>query len=238
ILPMVCGILILLKKYDSNVLIAYAGVEGVGLLVFSLSFNFNYTNFFSSLELFGIFLFIILLTIFHLIHIKKSNYPRLYNGLIDVLKWGLIPVVVGGAIIIWMAPDLIPFGFGKRIMSVLSPLVRDSMHLVASVAEHMPSSWSVFYYNTLIPLMLLPLGLFFLFKRGNSADYLLITFLILIFYFTGSMIRIILLFAPAACLVGAYGLVNVLKIFGSFYGEKRIGISRKRKRQVKRMVGK
>ena len=238
ILPMVCGILILLKKYDSNVLIAYAGVEGVGLLVFSLSFNFNYTNFFSSLELFGIFLFIILLTIFHLIHIKKSDYPRLYNGLIDVLKWGLIPVVVGGAIIIWLAPELIPFGFGKRLLSVLSPLVRDSMHLVASVAEHMPSSWSVFYYNTLIPLMLLPLGLFFLFKRGNSADYLLITFLILIFYFTGSMIRIILLFAPAACLVGAYGLVNVLKIFGSFFGEKRMGISRKRKRQVKRMVGK
>jgi archaellum component FlaG (FlaF/FlaG flagellin family) len=52
------------------------------------------------------------------------------------------------------------------------------------------------------------------------------------------MIRIILLFAPAACLVGAYGLVSVLKIFGSFYGEKRMGISRKRKRQVKRMVGK
>jgi hypothetical protein len=52
------------------------------------------------------------------------------------------------------------------------------------------------------------------------------------------MIRIILLFAPAACLVGAYGLVSVLKIFGSFFGEKRMGISRKRKRQVKRMVGK
>jgi archaellum component FlaG (FlaF/FlaG flagellin family) len=86
--------------------------------------------------------------------------------------------------------------------------------------------------------MLLPLGLFFLFKRGNSADYLLITFMILIFYFTGSMIRIILLFAPAACLVGAYGLVSVLKIFGSFFGEKRMGISRKRKRQVKRMIGK
>jgi len=86
--------------------------------------------------------------------------------------------------------------------------------------------------------MLLPLGLFFLFKRGNTADILLLVFLILIFYFTGSMIRIILLFAPVACLVGAYGLVNILKIFGSFYGGQRRGISRKRKRQVKRMVGK
>jgi len=238
ILPLVCGILILLKKYNSNVLIAYAGIEGVGLLIFSYSSIFKYANFFTSLELFGIFLFTILLIIFHLIHIKKGDYPRLYNGLLDSLKWGLIPVVVVGAIIIWVAPDLIPFGFGKRLLSVISPLVRDNLNIVASVAEHMPSSWSVFYYNTLIPLMLLPLGLFFMFKRGNSADFLLLTFMILIFYFTGSMIRIILLFAPAACLVGAYGLVNVLKIFGSFFGEKRTGISRKRKRQVKRMVGK
>jgi len=52
------------------------------------------------------------------------------------------------------------------------------------------------------------------------------------------MIRIILLFAPVACLVGAYGLVNILKIFGSFYGEQRRGVSRKRKRQVKRIIGK
>jgi len=220
ILPIVCGILILLKKYDSNVLIAYAGVEGVGLLIFSYSHNFSYVNFFTSLELVGIFLFTILLIIFHLIYIKKGDYPRLYNGLLDLVKWGLIPLIVVGAIIIWVAPDLIPFGFGKRLLSVMSPLVRDSMNLVASVAEHMPSSWSVFYYNTLIPLMLLPLGLFFLFKRGNGADYLLITFMILIFYFTGSMIRIILLFAPAACLVGAYGLVSILKIM---VGKSEIG---------------
>ncbi|MHA1472391.1 MAG: STT3 domain-containing protein [Promethearchaeota archaeon] len=139
---------------------------------------------------------------------------------------------------IWAAPDLIPFGIGGRLLSVLSPLIRNTINLTASVAEHMPSAWSVFYYNTLIPLTLLPLGLFFLFKRANTSDILLLTFLILIFYFTGSMIRIILLFAPAACLVGAYGLVNVLKIFGSFYGEKRAGISRKRRRQVKRMLGK
>jgi len=238
LLPMVCGILILLKKYNSNVLIAYAGVEGVGLLVFSLSSNFNYANFFNSLELFGVFLFTILLIIFHLIYINKSDYPRLFNGLIGLLKWGLIPLIVAGAIFIWVAPDLIPFGFGKRILSIINPMVRDSMNIVASVAEHMPSSWSVFYYNTLIPLMLLPLGIFFLFKRGNGVDYLLITLLILLFYFTGSMIRIILLFAPAACLVGAYGLVNVLKLFGSFYGEKRMGISRKRKRQVKKIIGK
>ncbi|MHA1319298.1 MAG: STT3 domain-containing protein [Promethearchaeota archaeon] len=238
ILPIVCGIVILLKKYDSNILIAYAGIEGVGLLVYSLSSIFPFQSFFSSMELGLIFYFTLFLIIFHILYTNRNKHSRLYNGVINTIKWGLIPVIAILGVIIWVAPDLIPFGFGSRLVSVLSPLIRNSLNLVASVAEHMPSSWSVFYYNTLIPLVLLPLGLFFLFKRANAGDILLLTFLILIFYFTGSMIRIILLFAPAACLVGAYGLVSVLKIFGSFYGEKRIGVSRKRKRQVKRMVGK
>ncbi len=238
ILPLVCGIMILLKKYDSNLLIAYVGIEGMGILVYALAYNFTFYRFFTSLELGGIFYFTIFLIIFHLLYTKKDDLPRFYNGLINTVKWGIIPIVVVGAVIIWVAPDIIPFGFGDRLLSILSPLIREGLSLTASVAEHMPSAWSVFYYNTLIPLMLLPLGLFFLFKRANVADVLLLAFLILIFYFTGSMIRIILLFAPAACLVGAYGLVSILKIFGSFYGEQRTGISRKRKRQVKRTVGK
>ena len=238
ILPLVVGIMILLKKYDSNLLIAYAGVEGIGLLLYSFSPIFPYNSFFTSVELGVVFYFTILLIIFHILYTNRNNYSRLYNGIINTIKWGLIPVIVILVVIIWVAPDIIPLGIGGRLLSILSPLIRNSLSVVASVAEHMPSSWSVFYFNTLIPLTLLPLGLFFLFKRANAADILLLTFLILIFYFTGSMIRIILLFAPAACLVGAYGLVHVLKIFGSFYGEKRTGVSRKRRRQVKRTVGK
>ncbi|MFX1405804.1 MAG: STT3 domain-containing protein [Promethearchaeota archaeon] len=238
ILPLIVGILILANKYETNVLIAYSGVTGVGLLIFSVYSTFDYGHLFRSLDVGGIFIFMILLIIFHLIYTNKTNYPKLYNTIINLLKWGLIPVIIVGAIIIWVAPNIIPFGFGTRIQSILSPLLRDQMHLVASVAEHMPSPWSVFYYNTLIPLMLLPLGIFFAFKRSDIADIFLIVFILLIFYFTSSMIRIILLFAPAASLIGAYGLVNVLKIFGSFYGEKRTSMSRKRKRQLKRMVGK
>jgi dolichyl-diphosphooligosaccharide--protein glycosyltransferase len=238
ILPIVVFIMILLKKYDSNLLIAYAGIEGVGILVYAFSTKFPYSNYFTSVELGAVFYFTIFLAIFHLLYTNRNQYSRLYDGIINTIKWGLIPVVATLGVIIWVAPNIIPFGFGQRLVSVLSPLIRDSLNIVASVAEHMPSSWGVFYYNTLIPLTLLPLGLFFLFKRANTADILLLAFLLLIFYFTGSMIRIILLFAPAACLVGAYGLVSVLKIFGSFYGETRTGVSRKRKRQVKRMVGK
>ncbi|MFX0025332.1 MAG: STT3 domain-containing protein [Candidatus Hermodarchaeota archaeon] len=235
LLPVVVFIIILTKKYNTNVLIAYAGIEGMGMMVFLFYINFHFYEFFTSIALGGTFFFTIILIIYHLIHTKRNQYPKFYNKLINFVKWGLIPIILILAVIIWIDPNLIPFGFGGRLQSILSPLLRDTLNLTASVAEHAPSAWSVFYYNTLIPLTLIPLGLFFLLKRSNPADILLIVFVILLFYFTGSMIRIILLFAPAACIVGAYGLVNILKIFGSFSRYSSIRI--KRKRQLRRIVG-
>jgi len=237
IIPIISIILIFSDKFNENVLISYAGVEGTGLLIFSLYIAYNHGELFSSLTTGGLILFTVILVFFQIIQSKRSEYPTFYKGLINFLKWSFIPVVIFFAIIIWVAPEILPFGFGSRFQTILNPLFREKIALVASVAEQMPSSWSVFYYNTLIPLILIPLGFYFCFKRLIAADIFLIAFVILMFYFTGSMIRIILIFAPAAALMGAYGLVRVLKIFGSFFGERKVGISRKRKRQLKGTIG-
>ncbi|MHA1472392.1 MAG: STT3 domain-containing protein [Promethearchaeota archaeon] len=88
ILPIVVGIMILLKKYDSNLLIAYVGIEGVGLLVYSLSSIFPFSSFLTSLELGGVFYFSILLGIFHVIYSNRKKFSRLYDGLMNIIKWG------------------------------------------------------------------------------------------------------------------------------------------------------
>jgi len=237
IIPILCIILILTDKYNENILITYAVVEGTGILIFSLYTAFSFDNLFSNIEIGGVFLFTIILIIFHIIQSKKAEHPSLYKHILNAVKWGFIPAFVTGAVIIWVAPEILPFGFGARFQTILNPLFRDEISLVASVAEQMPSPWSAFYYNTLIPLVLTPLGVYFCFKVLNAPEIFLIAFVLLMFYFTGSMIRIILIFSPAVSLMGAYGLVSVLKIFGSFVGERREGISRKRKRQLKSTVG-
>ncbi|MHA2280878.1 MAG: STT3 domain-containing protein [Promethearchaeota archaeon] len=233
IIPILCVILILIDKYNQNILITYAVIEGVGLLIFSLYSRFNVNALFSDLETGGIFLFTIILVIFHIIQSKRKDHPNLYRKLISTIKWGLIPALVVLAIIIWVAPDIIPFGFGARFQTILNPLFRENISLVASVAEQMPSPWAVFYYNSLIPLILTPLGIYFAFKILNAPEIFLMAFVLLMFYFTGSMIRIILIFSPAIALMGAYGLASILNIFGSFLGERK-GVSRKRTRQLKR----
>ncbi len=237
VIPVISLILIFSNKYSENVLMSYAGVQGTGLLIFSLYSKFNHENLFTNLDIGGIFLFTIILVFFHLVHTKKNEHPNFYYRLVNTIKWAVIPIILVGAVLIWVAPEILPFGFGSRFWTILNPLFREDVSLVASVAEQMPSTWSVFYYNTLIPLVLVPLGIYFCFKRLNAADIFVIAFIILMYYFTGSMIRIILIFAPAAALAGAYGLASILKIFGSFIGERKIGVSRKRRRQLKGTLG-
>jgi dolichyl-diphosphooligosaccharide--protein glycosyltransferase len=240
LIPLICGILILINKYDQNVLTAYAGVQGTGLLISSLFIKFNFSKFFTSLNLGGIFLFTIFLILYHLFYTKRDKYPNLYRKTLNFVKWGVIPGAIILASIVWINPDIIPFGFGSRFQSILSPLLRNQIYIIASVAEQIPSPWSIFYYNTLIPFMLIPLGIYFAFRRLHSVDIIVILFVLTLLYFTGSMIRIILILAPAVALIGAYGLVSVLNIFGSYIEEKKLRVSRKRKRQLrsKRTLGK
>ncbi|MFX1399201.1 MAG: STT3 domain-containing protein [Promethearchaeota archaeon] len=237
IFPIIVFVAIVTKKYNENMLIAYVGIEGIGALIYSLYILFDPAVHFFTFEIGAIFFSSILLIIYHILYVNRSEYPRFYRNFINFLKWGTIPVILIAAVIIWVAPDILPTGLSSRLMSILNPLLRNSLALVASIAEHIPSPWSSFYHNTLIPLLLVPLGIYFCFKRGNVKDILLIVTTLTLFYFTGSMVRVILLFAPIASLMGAYGLVNVLNIHGSFIGENRAsGRSRKRQRQAKNRI--
>ena len=233
-IPIICIFLIILGKYNANVLIAYAGVQGIGLLVSALYENFEFGRIFSSLDVGGLLFLTALIIFYHILYTRKKTNPKLFNNVTNFLKWGLIPLAITIAVITWVSPGLIPFGIGDRLQSVINPLFRNQIQLVASVAEHMPTAWSAFYFDILIPMLLLPLGVYFCFRRYNAADIFLLTFTLLLFYFTGSMVRIMLAFAPAAALMGAYGLTNVLKIFGSIHGKRTVGISRKRTKLLKR----
>ena len=131
IIPLISIILIFTDKFNQNVLISYAGVEGTGLLIFSLYISYDHSSLFSSLTTGGLILFTIILIFFHIIQSKKSEHPTFYQGIINFLKWGFIPIVIVFAIIIWTAPEILPFGFGARFQTILNPLFREEIALVA-----------------------------------------------------------------------------------------------------------
>lgn len=239
IIPIVCFFLIILNKYNKNVLIAFAGIEGVGILISGLKFGYNFNDFILVIDKGGMLFFTALLVIYHIFYQNRENYTDFYEKSMTTFKWILIPAIIVFLFLVYAFPQLIPLGLGSKFQTIINPLIRENLSFLASVAEHVPSTWSVIYYNTLIPLMLIPLGIYFCIRRYNAIDVFLIIFVLITFYFVGSMVRIVLVFAPAAALVGAYGLVNVLKIFGSYLRQKKVGFSRKRRRlsRKKSMMG-
>jgi hypothetical protein len=179
--------------------------------------------------------FFAFLILYHLLYLQKGSASQIYENAILFIKIAAIPVGITLAIIFWKKPEWIPFGLGGRMGSILYPSIRENIALVASVGEHMPSPWSVFYFNTLIPLLLVVPGIYFALKRAETEDFLMVIFVVVLFYFTGSMVRIILVLAPAVALVGGYGLASILKHYGTLM-KKETMVSRRRKRQLKRTV--
>jgi dolichyl-diphosphooligosaccharide--protein glycosyltransferase len=235
LLPLLVAILILADKYNARILLAYGTTIGIGLLIFTLSPGFSWSRMLTEMDFIVPLLFLVFLIGYHLLYMQKNT--EVYTKILTGIKWSSIPIVITALIIFWLRPEWIPIGLSSRLESILNPNIRESIHLVASVGEHAPAPWSSFYFNSLIPLLLIVPGIYFAIRRGNTEDILMVIFVVTLFYFTGSMIRIILLFAPALALLGGYALSNILKMFGNLMKKER-SISRRRKKQLKRTIAK
>jgi len=235
LLPLACLIMILVGKYSGRLLISYIGTIGTGTLIFMMNPTFTPMNVLNSMDIAIPVLFLFFMIGYHILHVQKTANPKVYKIIWNIIRWGTIPALVVFGVIFWVAPQVLPFGLSSRIESILNPSIREAVNLVASVGEQKPSPWSVFYYNTLIPVILTPLGVFFAIKRNHEEDILMLVFTLTLLYFTGSMIRIILLLSPALSLIGAYGLTYVLKFFGSLM-KKEQTIIRRRKRQIRKTL--
>ncbi|MHA1860532.1 MAG: STT3 domain-containing protein [Candidatus Asgardarchaeia archaeon] len=99
--------------------------------------------------------------------------------------------------------------FGVKFWVILNPLFREQSRIFASVMEQLPTTWANFYYDLHLLLLFMLLGVYFCFRRLKDEDIFLLIFGITIIYFSGSLVRIILILAPAAALLGAYGLVSI-----------------------------
>ncbi|QEE15342.1 STT3 domain-containing protein [Promethearchaeum syntrophicum] len=235
LIPLLVAILILANKYNARILLAYSATIGIGLLIFTLDPSFAWSKMIKEMDFIVPLLFLVFLIGYHIMYMQRDT--EVYTKILTGIKWASIPIAIIALIIFWQVPDLIPFNLASRLASIINPSIREDIHLVASVGEHAPAPWSAFYYNSLIPLLLVVPGVYFAIRRGNTEDILMVIFVVTLFYFTGSMIRIILLFAPALALLGGYALSNILKMFGNLMKKEKT-ITRRRKKQLKRTIAK
>ena len=120
-------------------------------------------------------------------------------------------VGIAAVVALGLTTGLISAGLRGKFLATVNPFVRNSIPLVASVAENRPSTWASLYLEIGTIILLAIFGFFFAFQRLRDSDVLLIIFGVTGFYFAASLVRLTLILAPAIATLAAITVVELGK---------------------------
>jgi dolichyl-diphosphooligosaccharide--protein glycosyltransferase len=141
-------------------------------------------------------------------YIDEKSFATLFSFIITtVIGMGLAAYIVASATG-YIAP------FSGRFMVLLDPTyAKKHIPIIASVSEHQPTTWASFFFDLHILTLFLPVGLYFCFRDMTDASIFIILYGVLSVYFAGVMVRLMLILAPAAVILSAIGISQVLKAY-------------------------
>ena len=107
------------------------------------------------------------------------------------------------------------FGWTGRSLSLLDPTYASKyIPIIASVSEHQPPNWSMFFTDLHVPALLAPAGIIMCFMPLTDASLFLALYGVTAVYFSGVMVRLMLVLAPAVCCLSGLALSEVLAYLG------------------------
>lgn len=241
-------IMVLLRRYSRRLLVAYSGVVIVGMIIAVCvpRIGPDWPTSTTGMIPLGIFGLLLLIEFSRTFRLSELSFPDRLAGLATRIRpyfayifgamCALIVVGLGylyqSGLILTLASGQAPGilgDLGSKFYTVIDPLIRQNAFLLASVGEHLPSPWATFWYNLSFLILLMPFGFYIAFQRERETDILLIIFALTALYFTGSMIRLTLILAPAASILGAYGLLMAIRPFRPIFWQRPI-LTRRRRR--------
>lgn len=132
---------------------------------------------------------------------------------------GRIFLVVAVASICSLFLILLFSGLSKwsgRSMTLLDPTYASKfIPIIASVSEHQATTWTSYFFDLHYLMVLVPVGFFFCCygqrQFPNYGKIFVALYGVLAIYFSCVMIRLMLVLAPAACVLAAIGTSEVLQ---------------------------
>jgi len=259
IFPLTTILLLLLKKYTSRLFMTYSITMILATFIITRVPSFGTSvlkslNVLPSLIVLGILLFY---EIFLRLNTQRTmiletikRYIPLKGKALEKIEWFFenrqrFLILVGGIISILVVAFMITHldlfgsisGLGSRFVTIIYPAYREQQSITASVGEQMPTPWGIFFYDLNVLVILFPVGLYFAFKRRYEEDLLLIVYGVTATYFTGSMIRIIIVLAPAAALLSAYALSTIFRPLAQVITKRAPTIARRRRMRISAPLG-
>lgn len=197
-------VLVLLKRYSQRMLINYSITFGLALMI-GTKVPYLGLNYLTSGAILPVAAVFVVLIVAELLRNNISAKSRLY-----IIVASIVAIV--GAFVVLGATGSLTNLAGKFI-TVLAPIIRSSSPLVDSVAEQRISAWGNLYIEFGVSILFFLIGLYFTIKKPTNRNIFLLLFAVTSLYFANSMVRLLVLLAPAFAIIAGAGLMGLVKPF-------------------------
>lgn len=143
----------------------------------------------------------------------KALLPRRH------LEYAVRLLLVGGSVTVCALVLLVlgyvlrspTLGWTGRSLTLLDPTYASRfVPIIASVSEHQPPSWPSYITDLHFAALLAPAGIIASFRKLDSGSLFLILYGITAVYFSGVMVRLMLVLAPAVCCLSGVAISDIL----------------------------
>ena len=215
LIPLYTFVIVLTGRYSHRLYVAYTTFYVLGTLLSMQVFFVGFQPVQSSehMAAMGVFFF---LQAYVFVRYLRSLLQEQFNVIFRTFALALVVLLVVAYVAATVTGYVSPFT--GRFYALLDPsYAKNHIPIIASVSEHQPTAWSSFFFDLHILIMLFPAGVYFIFKDLNEANIFVLIYGISSVYFAGVMVRLMLVLAPIACVIGAIAVSSTLQELVSQY---------------------
>jgi len=233
LLPLIVFFLALFRKINYKIIKSYTITTSVALSVGFIVTRVLMNQFFNIEVMVPLLMIVFLVLVSMIQNLSRSLSEKLFKRVL------IIGVISISTLVILLIVLLLSIGIFQNIAdkfwAVILPSGRSAIPIISSVSEHQPMAWGELFNNLHIMTFLIPLGVYYCMKKPTEVNIAVLIFGITTIYFSGSMIRLALLLAPAASLLSALAIDKLLFPYAlSAHGK--IALT-KRKLRVAKSIG-
>ena len=144
-------------------------------------------------------------------YVRGNLEAEQFQALTRLVLTAGISLLVGGFIFLTLSGAT---NYSGRSMTLLDPsYAKKYVPIIASVSEHQPTNWATYYFDFGILLLFMPLGYYFcLVQKCTLGKLFIAMYGVLASYFSCVMIRLMLVLSPAACMLAAIAISELLRM--------------------------
>uniref|UniRef100_A0A0N4Z0E6 Dolichyl-diphosphooligosaccharide--protein glycosyltransferase subunit STT3A n=1 Tax=Parastrongyloides trichosuri TaxID=131310 RepID=A0A0N4Z0E6_PARTI len=205
LIPLHVLFIMITGRFTSKIYTAYSVFYILGILMsMQIPFvGFQPVSTSEHLGAFGVFGLCQLISFAYYLRSKLSpeNFSIIVKTLIGTIASVFCLLILLATVLGKVAP------FAGRFYSFLDPsYAKKNIPIIASVSEHQPTAWASYYFDLQYLMCIAPVGLYFCFKKVTNENMFLILYAATAVWFSGVMVRMMLILTPIICILGGIGI--------------------------------